>query len=81
MKGVMPDYLEISLTVLNSAYLTIEFLLSLWWIYVPWFLLVLAWDLWLKHKRQQFTNSLEWILLEVRPPREVQKTPQAVDQT
>ena len=76
----MSNFWEISLTVLNSVYLTIEFLLSLWWIYVPWFFLVLAWDLWLKHQRQRFINDLEWVLLEVRPPREIQKTPQAMEQ-
>jgi len=78
--AIMPNYLEISLTVLNGAYLMGVFLLSLWWIYVPWFLLILARDLWFKHQRQNFVNKLEWVLLEVRPPREVQKTPQAMEQ-
>lgn len=76
----MPDYLEISLTVLNSVYLTIEFLLSLWWIYIPWLLLVLAWDLWLKHRRQRSINSWEWVLLEIKPPREIKKTPKSMEQ-
>lgn len=76
----MPDYLEISLTVLNSAQLTIEFLLSLWWIYIPWLLFVVARDLWFKHRRQLFVNNWEWVLLEVVPPREIKKTPKSMEQ-
>ena len=76
----MPDYLEISLTVLNSVYLTIEFLLSLWWIYIPWLFFIIARDLWFKHRRQQFTNNWEWVLLEIVPPREIKKTPKSMEQ-
>ncbi|MEA2113287.1 MAG: hypothetical protein U9P63_01340 [Patescibacteria group bacterium] len=76
----MPNFLEISLTIFNIIYLTGEFLLSLWWIYIPWFFFVLARDLWFKHQRQRFANKTEWILLEVVPPREIQKTAQAMEQ-
>ena len=76
----MPNFFEVSLTVWNIVYSTGEFLLSLWWIYVPWFLLVLARDLWFKHQRQRFANKIEWILLEVIPPRDIKKTPKAMEQ-
>ena len=66
--------------VFNNVELFGEFLLSLWWIYVPWFLLILARDLWFKHQRQRFANNIEWVLLEIIPPREIKKTPKAMEQ-
>jgi len=44
------------------------------------FLLLLAKGFWLKYKRQQFIQKIEWVLLEIKPPREIKKTPQAMEQ-
>ena len=37
-------------------------------------------DSWLFYKRSIFKNSIEWVLLEILIPREVNKTPQAMEQ-
>ncbi len=57
-----------------------EFLLSLWWIWIPWLLFLFARDLWLKHKRTEFINKINWVLLEIRPPSEIKKTARAMEQ-
>lgn len=54
--------------------------MSLWWIWIPWFLYILARDLWLKYVRNKNVQKAEWILLEVIPPRDIQKTPKAMEQ-
>lgn len=57
-----------------------KFLLSVWWIYIPIILLILIRDLWLKHVRNQYVNKREWVSLEIIPPKEVKKTPKAIEQ-
>jgi hypothetical protein len=56
------------------------FLLSLWWIWIPWFLFILAKGLWLKWRRALYISQMDWILLEVVPPRDIKKTAQAMEQ-
>lgn len=55
-------------------------LLSLWWIYIPIFLFTITHDLRMKYVRNKFINKMSWVLLEVIPPRDVQKTPRAIEQ-
>lgn len=76
----MSDSLVILSIIINGLFFIGGFLLSLWWIYIPLFLFFVAKDLWLSHSRQRFINNMDWILLEVIPPREIQKTPRAMEQ-
>ncbi len=64
----------------NIGVEVIGFIFSLWWIFVPWFLFIFAKDLWIKYKRDQFIRGIKWVLLEVRPPRDIRKTPHAIEQ-
>ncbi len=56
------------------------FLLSLWWIWIPLFLFYLTKGFWLKWKRTLYINEMDWILLEVIPPKDIKKTAQAMEQ-
>ncbi|MBP7846306.1 MAG: hypothetical protein KA007_02595, partial [Candidatus Pacebacteria bacterium] len=49
------------------------------WVWGPIGLLVLAWELWLTYVRREYLNSLKWALLEVRLPREIYKSPLAME--
>ncbi len=53
--------------------------LSLWPIWVPLILLNLASSLWLSYVRRQWINTQGSILLEIRLPREVLKSPAAME--
>lgn len=64
----------------SFVYKLISFFLSLWWIYLPIILFFFVRDLWIKHKRDQWIQSLEWVNLEVIPPQEIKKTPYAMEQ-
>jgi hypothetical protein len=48
-------------------------------IWVPLFLIPLFWDFWLTYLRAKFINSQEHVLLEVRIPREISKSPLAME--
>ena len=76
----MSDTLEIILAVFNGVFYIGGFLLSLWWLFLPIFLFFLAKGLWLKYIRQKFIDKMEWVLLEVKPPRDIQKTPRSMEQ-
>jgi hypothetical protein len=76
----MRDPLEIFSIIITGLDYIGGFLLSLWWIYLLLFLFFLAKDLWLKQARQKFFQEIDWVLLEVKPPREIKKTPRAMEQ-
>ncbi len=50
------------------------------WIVVPFILLLLFLDLWLFYRRARYRNSLKWKVLELRIPKEVIKSPKAMEQ-
>ncbi len=76
----MLELLESILNTFIGFYSIGGFLLSLWWIYLPLILLLLIKGLWLKRARQKFVQEMDWVLLEIIPPREVRKTPRAMEQ-
>jgi len=75
----MSDILKIVIYVIIIVLLA-KFLPVVLWIGVPIFLLVLAWDLRLRYMRNRTELKLRWILLEVVPPREIEKTAKAMEQ-
>ncbi|MEJ0053193.1 MAG: hypothetical protein WDN10_00495 [bacterium] len=52
------------------------FLLPLW---LPLALVGTAWEIWVDLKRSEFIASQEYILLEIKPPRMIEKTPLAME--
>ena len=42
-------------------------------------LVQLLWSLWLTYIQTQFLRNIKWVLLEVKPPKEVFKSPQAME--
>ncbi len=76
----MSSFSDIIFIILTGLYYIGGLLLSLWWIWIPWFLFILARDLWLKYIRNMNLQNLEWVLLEVVPPRDIQKTARAMEQ-
>ncbi|MBU3925978.1 hypothetical protein KJ763_02330 [Patescibacteria group bacterium] len=56
-----------------------EFILAsyIWWL--PIFLIAIFGNLWVYYARSKFLYGLSWILLEVKLPREITKTPRAME--
>lgn len=57
-----------------------SFFADWWWLIAPPVFLFFLHDLWLFALRWQYFYSLEWTLLEIRPPQIVERTPQAMEQ-
>lgn len=51
----------------------------LWFLWAPILLAFLFWNTWLNQKRLQFLKTFSWILLEVRVPRDIGKSPKAME--
>ena len=60
-------------TLLHFAWLT-------WWLWLPAVLFYAAWELWKAYLKIWYWKTLEWVLLEIRIPRETAKPPQAMEQ-
>jgi len=58
----------------------IEILLGYWWIITPIALFFIFRELWLNYVKTKYLKSLEWILLEIKIPKESSKTPKAMEQ-
>lgn len=59
----------------------LNWVLSLWWFWVFIFLAVVARRLWLLYVQEYYRrNAFKWVLLEVRIPREIVRTPRAMEQ-
>lgn len=63
----------------NAFSTAVNILFSLWPIWVPLILVNLAFGEWLSYKRREFIRKQGSVLLEIRLPRDVHKTPQAME--
>ena len=53
---------------------------SLSWVIIPAVLIYLLPKVWLYFVRTRFVRSIKWVLLEIRVPKEILKTPKAMEQ-
>src|SRR3989344_1483737 len=68
------------LLILNSFKTVFSLLLSFWWVYLPILLFYIAYFSLLNYTSLKYRLSLEWVLLEVLIPKEVRKSPKAMEQ-
>ncbi|MCX6813842.1 MAG: hypothetical protein NT078_01270 [Candidatus Azambacteria bacterium] len=61
-------------------YTIFKIFLSLWWLWLPVFLAVLFIELWVKYLKTKAIKKINWLLLEVKIPRDIEKTPKAMEQ-
>jgi hypothetical protein len=57
-----------------------DFIVSFWWFFIPIFLLFVLLDIKSFYKKQKKKSKIKWSLIEITPPREVEKTPKAMEQ-
>lgn len=54
--------------------------MDLWWFWLPVFLAALFIELWVKYLKIKAIKKINWLLLEVKVPRNIEKTPKAMEQ-
>lgn len=60
--------------------LALKIFLEYWWAITPVALFFILRGLWLDYVQTKYLNSLKWTLLEIKIPKEVVKTPKAMEQ-
>ena len=63
----------------ESAKTALSFLWRYWWTYLPFVLGVTAIQLWQTYTRTRYIKSINWVLLEVKPPPEVPQGPKIAE--
>ncbi|MEK7525779.1 MAG: hypothetical protein AAB561_02075 [Patescibacteria group bacterium] len=53
--------------------------LSYWWVYLPVILALILWEEWKDYRQDTYISSMEWVLLEITPPPEVQRSPKIAE--
>ena len=53
---------------------------EVWWIVLPLIAIFIFWDFWLLYLHVRFAKSVRWKLLEIKIPKNVLKTPKAMEQ-
>lgn len=66
--------------LLNIYKTALSVLLGYWWIIIPLALFFILRIIWLNHIRSEFLKNIKWIILEIKFPREVVKSPKAMEQ-
>ncbi len=61
-------------------YTILSVFLGLWWLWLPVFFVALFIELWVKYLKLKATKKIKWLLLEIKIPREIEKTPRAMEQ-
>ncbi len=56
------------------------FLLSFWWLYLLTALFFIFWKIWIYYIQHRYWHSIEWIVLEIIPPKRVERSPKAMEQ-
>jgi hypothetical protein len=53
---------------------------EVWWIALPLIAVFLFWDFWLTYLHVRFVRAIQWKVLEIKVPKNVLKTPKAMEQ-
>ncbi|MBI3638659.1 hypothetical protein HY227_02885, partial [Candidatus Wolfebacteria bacterium] len=66
--------------VIGAIYSVLKILSFTWWIFLPIVLIPLFHQYWLVFMREKFIRKLEWSFLEIKVPKDILKTPKAMEQ-
>lgn len=68
-----------SLFTTGPAYEMLRIVGMLWFVWLPLVLLFILWDVWVIYLRTRWTERTPWTLLEIKLPREIAKSPRAME--
>ncbi len=53
---------------------------AVWWIVVPIIAIIVFWESWHLYLHHQWIHNIHWVLLEIKVPKNILKTPRAMEQ-
>ena len=69
--------MDIFFGIIDSIIRVIELF---WWLILPFFVFFLFWNLRMIYIRTRYVKSIEWSMFEIKVPKEILKTPKAMEQ-
>lgn len=69
--------MDILLGIIDSIIRVVELF---WWLILPFFVFFLFWNLRMIYIRTRYIKSIEWSMFEIKVPKEILKTPKAMEQ-
>lgn len=76
----MNSFIELINTISNFEIMLISAVADFWWLISFIIFFPLFTGLWLWLRQAEFKEKITWVMLEIRPPREVRKSPKAMEQ-
>ncbi len=74
MHSILPPFV-------SGIIANVEYIWGLtWWIIIPFLSFYVFLDAWLDFRRGQFVKGIKWRLLEIKVPKDILKTPKAMEQ-
>ncbi len=70
---------SLPLTVINILFEAIEFIVLASPFWLPVALVLLFWRMWVYYIRSDFIANMKWVMLEIRLPKEINKSPAAME--
>ena len=55
------------------------FLLGLWWLWLPVLLFIIFFQAWIYYIQRKYWQTVNWILLEIKPPKDIERSPKNVE--
>lgn len=71
---------RLKMEVFNLYFQFVNTFLSTTWIWMPFVLPVVFVYSWMYYIQRFYWRSLDWVMLEVKPPREIERTPKTMEQ-
>lgn len=56
-----------------------SFLLKFWWLWLPLFLFFIFFETWMYYVRRQWRENVSYVLLEIKPPKEIEQSPRIAE--
>src|SRR3989344_4110259 len=53
---------------------------AVWWLVIPLALMFIFWDFWLYYVYISYIRKQKWVVLEIKVPQGIEKTPKAMEQ-
>lgn len=72
--------MEEFITVFNIYLKYLDLVLSSAWVWLPFVLSILFFESWMYYIQRFYWKNLEWVQLEIKPPKEIEKTPKNMEQ-
>lgn len=47
--------------------------------FIPVILVVVGWSFWIKHRNAEWISTIKWVLIEIKIPKDIYKSPQAME--